>query len=127
MELLKIKATLLGEINKPDFCERCFWIKLHYSENQFPFQIPMPGIFSSIDGYSKKIIHRFFDKHRCLPSWFPDIGEIKDYIKKLHYSKFQWLDKNTNILISGTPDDIFLLVDNSYHIVDYKTAKITEK
>ena len=46
MSELCISAKTLGEPVLPDFCPRCFWLKLH--ARQLPFQI-FPGIFSSID------------------------------------------------------------------------------
>ena len=115
-------------LNLPDCCPRCFWLILR-SEGKFPFQIPMPGIFSSIDGYSKNLIHTYFDSQKVLPSWFPNIGKVVGYLPgyKLHWSKFKTAHPETRIVLRGTPDDVFSLDDGSYHIVDYKTAKATEK
>jgi len=45
MSELCISAKNLGEVALPDFCPRCFWLKLH--ARQLPFQI-FPGIFSAI-------------------------------------------------------------------------------
>ena len=42
----------------PDFCERCFWI--HRRLKNIPFQIPMPGIFSSIDSYVKNVMRQVY-------------------------------------------------------------------
>jgi hypothetical protein len=97
-------------------------------ENKLPFQIPMPGIFNSIDAYGKKLIHGFFDQNKALPPWFPDIGNVKGYVpgRDLHWSKFQLTDPKTQITVRGTPDDIFHLSNGSYHPVDYKTAKATK-
>jgi len=89
----------------------------------------MPGIFSSIDAYGKKLIHAFFDENKVLPPWFPDLGKISSYVPAatLHWSRFAIEDPKTGITLRGTPDDVFRMSDNSYHIVDYKTAKATEK
>jgi hypothetical protein len=110
-----------------EFCPRCFWIRLH-CQNKLPFQIPFPGIFSSIDGYTKELIHSHFDQNNMLPSWFPPIGDVSGYIpsSNLHWSKFTYEDPTTKILLRGTPDDVFRLRDGSVHIVDYKTGKATE-
>lgn len=128
MKPITISARSLGELALPDFCPKCFWITLH-CEHKVPFQIPMPGIFNSIDAYGKKLIHGFFDQNKALPPWYPDIGKVRDYISShyLHWSKFMLDDPKTKISVRGTPDDVFRLADNSYHIVDYKTAKATAK
>ena len=51
MEPLRISAKNLGELAKPDFCPRCFWLRTH--AKRLPYQI-FPGIFSSIDAYTKR-------------------------------------------------------------------------
>jgi hypothetical protein len=109
------------------FCPRCFWIRLH-CDSKLPFQIPFPGIFSSIDGYTKTLIHSHFDQNKALPTWFPQIGDVSGYFPSdnLHWSRFKYEDPTTNILLRGTPDDVFQLRDGSVHIVDYKTGKATE-
>lgn len=128
MEPITISARTLGELELPDFCPRCFWIKLH-CENKLPYQIPMPGIFGSIAAYVPKLIHEFFDQNSVLPPWFPDIGKVRSYVpgRDLHWSKFTVDDPKTKITVRGTPDDVFRLSNGSHHIVDYKTAKATEK
>ncbi|MDA2912543.1 PD-(D/E)XK nuclease family protein [Acidobacteriia bacterium AH_259_A11_L15] len=128
MKQITIPARTLGMLRLPDFCPQCFWMVLR-CDNKFPFQIPMPGIFSSIDAYGKRLIHRFFDEKKVLPPWFPNIGKASGYVPghKLHWSRFKLEDPKTKITIRGTPDDIFRLLDGSYHIVDYKTAKATKR
>ena len=51
---LRISAKNLGGLAKPDFYPRCFWLKSR--ARQLPFQI-FPGIFSSIDAYTKRVVH----------------------------------------------------------------------
>ena len=36
-----------------------------------------PGIFSSIDAYTKNIVERYFQKNGKLYSWLGEIGEVK--------------------------------------------------
>ena len=55
---VRISARTLGAVALPDFCRRCFWIRLRVN-NKLPFQI-FPGIFSSIDSYNKRIVHLGF-------------------------------------------------------------------
>jgi len=120
---IRISAKNLGALAMPNFCPRCFWLKLRM-ENKLPFQT-FPGIFSSIDSYTKNIVHGWFDTHGCCPSWLSELGDIKGYINPPHFSKFQIVDKENNVLLTGGPDAVFVKTDNSYVIGDYKTAKFT--
>ena len=57
--------------------------------------------------------------------WLMGLGKLIGYIEPPHFSKFNVLDRETNILLTGSPDGIFIRSDNSHVIVDYKTAKYT--
>jgi hypothetical protein len=120
---IRISAKNLGALAMPNFCPRCFWLKLRI-ENKLPFQT-FPGIFSSIDSYTKNIVHGWFDTHGCCPSWLSELGDIKGYINPPHFSKFQIVDVENNVLLTDGPDAVFVKTDNSYVIGDYKTAKFT--
>lgn len=122
-EPIQISARNLGELALPDFCPRCFWIKLRL-RNRLPFQI-FPGIFSSIDSYNKKVVHRWFDRYKEPPPWLRPLGDLVSYKEPPHYSKFKLLDATTNVLLTGSPDGILVRRDSSHLIVDYKTAKFT--
>ena len=43
-----------------------------------------------------------------------------------HHSKFQLLDEETSVLLTGAPDDIYRRGDGSLFIADFKTAKATK-
>ena len=120
---IRISAKNLGELALPNFCPRCFWLKQRLN-NKLPFQI-FPGIFSSIDSYTKTIVHSWFDAHKCCPVWLQGIGELTGYVNPPHFSKFNIVDPDTNILLTGTPDGIFRKANGGYVIADYKTAKFT--
>jgi hypothetical protein len=90
-----------------------------------PYQI-FPGIFSSIDSYTKKIVHGWFDRKGAAPAWLTELGPIQGYIDPPHFSKFQTIDEPTNILLTGAPDAIFVRGDGSHLIGDYKTARFTK-
>ena len=120
---IRISAKSLGEPALPGFCPRCYWIKLKVN-NRLPFQI-FPGIFSTIDSYTKNIVHNWFDTKMCTPTWLTEIGDITGYKPAPHHSRFYITDEDTNVILSGTPDDIFTLADGSHAIIDYKTAKYT--
>lgn len=120
---IRISAKNLGEVAMPNFCPRCFWVKRQLS-NKLPFQI-FPGIFSSIDSYTKRVVHSWFDKYGSPPPWLMDLGNLVGYIEPPHFSKYNILDQETNIMLTGSPDGVFIRSDNSHIIVDYKTAKYT--
>lgn len=106
----------------PNYCPRCFWLKLNVP--QLPYQI-FPGIFSSIDSYSKKITWTYYEKYGKLPDWFDEYGDFQKPVPVPHHSKFFIIDEDTNIKLTGVPDDIFQASDGSYSIIDYKTARFT--
>lgn len=121
MEQIKISAKVLGEIAMDDFCPRCFWIKLH--SKKLPWQI-FPGIFSSIDAYTKKVAHNWINSKRR-PDFFDILGVV-GFQKTPHWSKFFRDVPEYGLTISGGCDDIWTLKDGGIHIPDYKTAKYTK-
>ena len=123
MDQIRISAKHLGSLTLPDFCERCFWLNLKM-KFRLPFQI-FPGIFSSIDSYSKKITNVCFDKHGHVPHWFNEFGDLGKPITVPHHSRFFHIDHETNIRLTGVCDDILKRNDGSYFIIDYKTARYT--
>jgi hypothetical protein len=122
MEPIRISAKDLGGLALPGFCPRCFWITRHVK--RLPFQI-FPGIFSSIDSYSKKITAGYYESHRELVHWFAEQGLAGRPVKVPHHSKFNILDEDTGVLLTGMPDEILRLTDGSFAILDYKTARFT--
>ena len=124
MEQIRISGKNLGQLALGDFCERCFFLRLK-RQNKLPFQI-FPGIFSSIDAYSKRITNSHYQKHGRLPKWFKTLGKLGKPIEVPHHSKFSFLDPVTGILLTGAPDEMFQRPDGSLFIVDYKTARLTD-
>ena len=116
MDTIKISAKNLGAIAMPDFCPRCFWIKLKTAK--LPWQI-FPGIFSSIDAYTKHCVHAAIKT----AAWLGQLGEIVSFQK---VKKAEVHDTATDIILSGIPDDILICADGSAVIPDYKTAKHTD-
>lgn len=102
---LTISAGTLGDLAFPDFCPRCFWIKLKC--DRLPFQIPMPGIFSSIDAYVKNVVRRYWDREQKLPDWFPQLGEVVKPEKVPSWRKFSITNAQTGITLRGVPDAVF--------------------
>jgi hypothetical protein len=118
---LRISAKSLGEA-LPDACPRCLWVSLHFD---LPYQ-RFPGVFSTIDRFIKRAVHTAFDAGGRLPAWFPDIGQVAAYEQDLSVRRFRVAHPDTGVVLTGVPDDVFRMAGDSYHIVDYKTAKLTE-
>jgi hypothetical protein len=122
-EQIRISAKNLGALAFGDLCLRCAWLMLRLCY-KLPFQI-FPGIFSSIDAATKRVVHGFFDVHGRLPDWLAELGPVVGYCEPPHYSKFNTVIDRHNVLLTGTPDGVFVRPDASHIIVDYKTAKFT--
>lgn len=93
--------------------------------NRLPFQ-NFPGIFSSIDAYSKSIMASYFLEYGRVPAWFDGFGELGDPIPVPGWSKFQTIDAETNIRLTGVPDAILRDTERGMWIADYKTARLTD-
>jgi len=120
----RISGKDLGVLAQPGFCPRCFWIQRR-APSGLPYQI-FPGIFSSIDSYTKKVVHSWFDRHKNPPSWLQSLGDIVGYVDPPSYHTFNFVDEPTGMTLSGAPDAIFTFRDKTLLIGDYKTAKFTK-
>ncbi len=119
---LRISAKNLGGLALPGFCPRCFWLGLHYD---LPFEGPFPGIFSSLDAFSKKVVHGHFDRFGRAPSWLSSLGDFKSYMSPPSSRTFYTDDAATGVRLTGAPDGILVRDDGGKVIIDYKTAKHT--
>lgn len=117
---MRISAKDLGWLAVDDFCPRCFWIERH--AKGLPYQMGFPGIFSSIDSYTKNVVERHFQKTGKLPSWLREVGEVEKIVS-VKSSEFKLVKGET--VLTGIPDLIFKRPDGSFGIVDYKTARYT--
>ena len=82
-----------------------------------------PGIFSSIDRYTKQVIITHLQREGELPAWMSGIGEVTGHLDPPHWSKFRAADQKTGATLRGEADAIFRLTDGSCVIVDYKTSR----
>lgn len=119
---MRLSVSDIGAIALKSFCSRCFWLK-KITKNQLPYRIPPPGIFSNIDSFMKKIVINKIRNH--------SVGE---FIKELENAEelvnsdnkiFEKFFPELNCYISGIPDAIFSNSDNSFSIVEFKTARFT--
>lgn len=119
---LTISATNLSELAQPGYCPRCFWVK--QKSRRLPYQ-SFPGIFSSIDRYVKRMARHHFDSAGVLPAWFPAVGEVEGMETVPNYRSFAVTDPKSGVTLRGEPDEVLRLKGATYHIVDYKTARLT--
>ena len=122
MRKFQISGKNLGELNHVAYCERCVWIKLRL-QHRLPYQV-LPGVFSSIDAYTKRIIEHLIDTEG-LPEWLGRLGDVVGYERAPGYPKFLVDDPETGISLTGTVDALFVRSDGSYLIADYKTSRHT--
>ncbi len=64
-DTIKISAKNLGYTALADFCPRCYWLRIRLS-HKLPYST-FPGIFSSIDAYTKSCVHHIIDSHNQNP------------------------------------------------------------
>ena len=117
---LTISATELGSYASFGFCRRCAWIRLHV--RPIPWQ-SFPGIFSSIDRYTKRVVVNHLNREGHLPPWMFGIGEAIGHLDPPHWSKFKATDETTGVTLRGEADAVFHLDDGTCSIVDYKTSR----
>jgi hypothetical protein len=122
-EQIRISGKTLGQLALPDFCPRCFWLTM-WCDHKLPFQI-FPGIFSSIDSYTKRVGDAYHQKHHHVPEWLSDFGDLGEPMPVPHHSKYQTLHTETNILLTGVPDELYRRPDKTIFIGDNKTARFT--
>ena len=120
MSPLAISATELGSYASFGFCARCAWIRMHVK--RLPWQ-GFPGIFSSIDRYTKQVILSHLEREGRLPRWMEGTGHAVAHIDPPHWSKFRATDATTGVTLRGEADAVFILDDGSCAIVDYKTSR----
>ena len=118
---LQISGKDLGALALWSFCPRCFWIQ---RRAKLPWQI-FPGIFSSIDSYSKKVVHAHFDA-KGPPGWLAPLGDLKGYVNPPAAQKFRTHIEEHDLLLTGAPDAIFERADGTLVIADYKTSRHTK-
>jgi len=117
---LQISGKDLGALALPGFCPRCFWIQ---RRADLPWQV-FPGIFSSIDSYSKKVVHGHFDA-RGAPAWLAPLGKLKGYLNPPSAQRFRVPVDAYGVLLTGAPDAMFERADGTLVIADYKTSRYT--
>lgn len=120
---LQISGKDLGAFAKPDACPRCLWTRLHVKP--LPYQ-SFPGIFSSIDAYSKQMVHGWFDAHGAPPPWLARLDAFVAYREPPTWHRFQMVDDALRVRLTGAPDAVLVRADGSLCIADYKTARHTQ-
>lgn len=123
MNQLSISAKNLGTLALAQSCPRCNWLRLRL-DNKLPYQI-FPGIFSTIDSYTKRVVNTSIMRHGGCPPWLSDIGSIQQSLKTPSHHTFNTIFDEINIRLTGSMDALFLLADGTLCVADYKTARYT--
>lgn len=123
MDSFSISAKNLGALALSKSCPRCFWLKLRTSF-KLPYQI-FPGIFSSIDSYTKRVVNETLAECGRLPEWLGQLGAVTESLPTPGYRKFNTLIPEYDIQLTGALDALFRLDDRTLLVADYKTAKFT--
>ena len=118
---MRISAKNLGLLALPDCCPRCFWLRAKLGWKS-PWAI-MPGIFSSIDAYSKRAILAYFERNGRFPPWIAGRWAEAVPLPTPHHSTFRLTDPETGIVLTGVPDLMLALSGNGLAILDLKTAR----
>ena len=86
----------------------------------------MPGIFSSIDGFSKRAILASYEKTGHFPPWIAGRWSDVRPLPTPHHSTFRLTDPETGIVLTGVPDLMLGLPNNRLAILDLKTARYSK-
>lgn len=121
---MRISAKNLGLLALPDSCPRCFWMRAKLGWKS-PWAI-MPGIFSSIDGFSKRAILAYFEKNGHFPPWIAGRWAEARPLPTPHHSTFRISDPETGVIMTGVPDLILGLPNDRLAILDLKTARFSD-
>ena len=121
---MRISAKNLGILALPDFCPRCFWMRAKMGWKS-PWAI-MPGIFSSIDGFSKRAILAYFETNGHFPPWIAGRWAEATPLPTPHHSTFRLVDPETGIVLTGVPDLMLGLPRCRLAILDLKTARFSK-
>ena len=121
---MRISAKNLGILALPDSCPRCFWMRARLGWKA-PWAI-MPGIFSSIDGFSKRAILAYFEKNGRFPPWIAGRWAEARPLPTPHHSTFRLTDPETGIVLTGVPDLMLGLSRRRLAILDLKTARFSD-
>lgn len=121
---MRISAKNLGILALPDSCPRCFWMRAKLGWRA-PWAI-MPGIFSSIDAFSKRVILAYFEANGRFPPWIAGEWAQATPLPTPHHSTFRLTDPKTGIVLTGIPDLLLGLPNNRLAILDLKTARYSD-
>ena len=86
----------------------------------------MPGIFSSIDGFSKRAILAYFETNGHFPPWIAGCWAEATPLQTPHHSTFRISDPETGVTLTGVPDLILGLPNDRLAILDLKTARYSK-
>jgi CRISPR/Cas system-associated exonuclease Cas4 (RecB family) len=123
LEKLHISATNLAAFTIAKFCPKCAWYLMKMG-NEVPFRKSFPGLMGDLDRLEKDVVSTVIAETGESPEWlepFADAGPPLDIWQVAYYHT------ETSIEFVGRPDAVLPLNDDSYGVIDYKTAKFRGK
>jgi hypothetical protein len=114
---LEISAKDLGDLALESFCPRCFWLGRHLD---LPYRGGFPGIFSSIDSYTKSVVNERIRQGGGLPPWLAVLGEVKA-VTEPNFRTFRTIVGG--VTLTGSVDALLQMADGSFTVIDYKTGR----
>ena len=111
-----VSAKRLAELNVPQCCNRCFFLRnlMHREGRDAPYSMPVAGLLTRMDSLQKKLIHE-----AGLPGFLSAYaGQECIPVHRMH-----WTDERTGLEVSGVPDLIFKNSKGHLSVLDLKTSK----
>jgi len=118
MEKLHISVTNLAAFKSAKFCGRCVWYLLRMA-NRVPFRKPFPGVMTDLDRLEKAIVRASLADGEA-PDW---LGPFADAGEPFEVGLISHLDAETGVELAGIPDAVAPLGDESYLVLEDKTAR----
>jgi hypothetical protein len=79
-----------------------------------------------LESFIRKIIRHHFERQQKAPAFLNGFGEFVRGVPVPHPVHFYYEDPETGLRLTGAPDDLFLMADHSFTILDYKSARWNE-
>jgi hypothetical protein len=117
-ERTRISGSNLGVLASNEACRRCFWLMLLIG-SKFPYRFGFPGVMFSLDKLEKNIVEAAIEHNGAAPDWMGDLASAEPVFS----NKPLLCEHESGMTVTGIPDAVFLMPDNSLGLIDYKTAR----
>lgn len=119
---IRISPSKLGVFALPDYCPLCCY-RLLRMRFQKPYNFPPAYVLIELDGHQKQMA-RVALEDGDLPEFF---GDCADATEMLDVSSLACHDEDTDLDLYGKPDFVLRLPDETFAIIDAKTAHVKKE